>query len=136
MSKEGQHTMSAEWLPGAGLGLIGSAVAWLLSWRINTAKKDGRTEAAVEAAEDRDEGFRENLRDMRDEWRAGIAEVRTLAMITAKLQASQEVVNTVTAKALDAITSKLDAHQEKLNDHSATLKLVTELLTREQKGRQ
>ena len=115
--------MNADWVPGAGMGLLGSAVAWLLSWRVSSAKKDGQTE-------EREKGLRQDIRDLRDEMKAGVAEMRVVAAMAGKLQASQEVVNRVTAQTLESITDKLDRHESILADHSSTLKLVTELVTR------
>jgi hypothetical protein len=122
-----------DWIPAGVTGLVASVGGWLLSWRISSAKQDGRHEAEGIAREDRDEGFRQDLRDFRDEFRAGVAEMRTVSVATSKLQASQDVVNQVTAKAIESLVGRLDRHEEKLNDHAATLKLVTELLTREQR---
>lgn len=121
-----------DWLPASAMSVATAAGAWLLSWRISTAKRDGLYEARGIAQEDRDEGFRQDLRDVRDEFRSGVAEMRAVSTATAKLQASQDVVNQVTAKAIEGLANRLERHEEKLNDHAATLKLVTELLTREQ----
>lgn len=84
------------------------------------------------SAEDRTEGVRQDIQALRDDFKAGVAEMRTAAVGVATLQASQDKVNLYTAEAIKGIVSRQDRHEEKLNDHAATLKLVTELLTREQ----
>jgi hypothetical protein len=55
-------------------------------------------------------------------------ELRTLGSATMKLSASQDVVNSVTSKALESIILKMDRHEEKLADHASTLKLLTEVV--------
>jgi hypothetical protein len=55
-------------------------------------------------------------------------ELRTLGSATMKLSASQDVVNSVTSKALESIIAKMDRHEEKLADHASTLKLLTEVV--------
>lgn len=130
------NTMSTDWIPGAGVGLLGSIGAWILSWRISSARFEGQSEAEMQAikysAEDRTEGVRQDIQALRDDFKAGVAEMRTAAVGVATLQASQDKVNLYTAEAIKGIVSRQDRHEEKLNDHAATLKLVTELLTREQ----
>ena len=125
-------TMSADWVPGAGIGFLGSVGAWLLSWRVNSAKSEGRQETQMTRLADSDDGLREDLHELRDELKQAVTELRTVAGETAKLQASQDVVNKVTAKAIEALELKMENHDRALSDHAATLRLVTEILTKRQ----
>ena len=151
------ETMSTDWIPGAGVGLIGSAVAWLISWRINSARLEGHAEederrnsdlrladekrnGELRAADElrnaelrasaalRDADLRQDLRDLKEDWKAGIADVRKLADNMASLQSSQNVFNTVTAKAMDTMTDKLGRHDATLADHTSTLRLLTDVV--------
>lgn len=135
MTKE--HTLSTDWIPGAGVGLIGSAVAWLLSWRISAAKMEGSIEAKekaevvlldarAKAEMIRSDDLRADLRDLKEDWRAGIADVKRLAENVAAVQASQNVVNAVTAKALESLTEKMDRHEACLADHTNTIRMIVD----------
>lgn len=133
--------------PGAGLGLlgvIGSLLSWLFGWKEKSALAEERNaaaaksakeaaEKAIAASEDESEGFHQDMREFRDEFRLGLTEMRTVATSVAQQQASQSVVNSFTAKAIESMATRLDRHEEKINDHAATLKLVTELLTLNQR---
>ena len=138
-NKGAEHTMGYDWIPGAGVGLLGSAIAWLLSWRINSAKNEGAAEvqrkadvAMADAQQKADmiraDDLRADLRELKADWRAGIEDVRKLAENMAAVQSSQNVVNAVTAKAVDAITEKLDKHEACLADHTSTLRLLTNIV--------
>lgn len=131
--------MANDWIPGAGVGLIGSAIAWLLSWRINSAKIEGQNEsdrkadaaiAAVKEKSDlvRSDDLRADLREMKDDWRNGVTEVRELANAMTALQSSQNVVNAVTSKAIEGICDKQDRLEQIVSDHTATLRLLTEVV--------
>jgi chromatin segregation and condensation protein Rec8/ScpA/Scc1 (kleisin family) len=133
MAKGEERAMSTDWVPGVGTGFFGSIVAWLLSWRVAAARSEGKADADALRIQDRDEGFREDIRSLRDELRAGVTELRAVSSITAKLQASQDVVNQVTAKSLEAIVAKQDQHAEKLADHTSAIKLLTELIVRHER---
>lgn len=126
--------MSWEWAPGAGiavLGLAGSFAAWLQG----KAKQEGSTEAEQQALEDREEGTKQAILEFREEFRIGMAEMRTVSTSIARLESSQRVTNEVTARAIESIISRQDRIEEKVNDHGATLKLLTELATRDQTRR-
>jgi uncharacterized protein (DUF3084 family) len=108
---------------------------------MGTAKRDAQVEAALKnhteisqvketAADERNFDLREDLKDLRDQLRLAVAEMHSVASETARLQASQDVVNKVTAKALESIETKMDKHEQAISDHAATLRLVTELLTK------
>ena len=109
--------MANDWIPGAGVGVVGSIVAWLLSWRIATARGEERLEA-----------MRVDLRDLKEDFRSGMNEVRSFADATARLQSSQNVVNTVTAKSMEAMCDKQDKIEATVADHTATLRLLTEVV--------
>lgn len=117
MVTKGAHAMDASWVPSAGVGIVASIVAWLLSWRINTVR-----------GEERVEGIRSDLKELKEDFRAGMAEVRAFADASARLQSSQNVVNSVTSKALEAITDKQDKMDACLADHTSTLRLLTEVV--------
>lgn len=121
------------WEPGVGMGFLGSIGAWLLSWRVSAAKQEGQAKADAVRIQERDDGFREDIRGLRDELRDGVAELRAVSAVTSKLQASQDVVNQVTARTLESIISKQDAHAEKIADHTSAIKLLTELITRHER---
>lgn len=131
MSQSGEPPTSS-WLPGiifGIVGVIGGIWSWILNWRIKSAKEEGKTEVERERLEDRDDGFREDIRALRDELKDGISELRAVAAATARLQGSQDVVNAVTAKAIESISLKMEAHAEKLANHEADIRLITRLLT-------
>jgi hypothetical protein len=120
----------SDWIPGAGVGLIGSAIAWLLSWRIASAKNEGKTEAQEKADVVRAADIRQDLRDMKEDWRTGIASVQKVSDNVLSLQAKQNTVNEFTAKALESLTEKSDRHEQMLADHASTLRLMTDVLMR------
>jgi hypothetical protein len=124
--------MANDWIPW-GAGVVVSAVSWVVSWRIASAKSEGKTDAEIAAQEEQGTGLRQDIRDLRDDVRAGLAEMRTQATNFTALQASQDKVNVYTAEAIKAIVSKQERQEEKLNDHAAALRLLTELVTRDRK---
>ena len=120
--------MSADWIPVGSLGVISSVVAWLVAWRVSAARSEGRSDAQHDAEDAKDTSVKQDIRDLRNEVRATMEELRTLGSATIKLSASQDVVNSVTSKALESIILKMDRHEEKLADHASTLKLLTEVV--------
>ena len=116
--------MTWDWAPGAALAAIGS----LLSWRVASAKTEGSTGTEVRQLERDGSGLRQDIRDLRQELRDGASELRSLSAMLLKLQASQDVVNVMNAKALEAISRKQDGIADIVSDHSATLRILTELL--------
>lgn len=109
--------MDTGWVPGAVIGTLGSVGAWLLSWRINSAKQEQEAKSTRNA-----------LEELKSDFRAGMEEIRKLADATARLQSSQGVVNTLQSKALDAVVARQDQHADKLADHSSSLKLLLEMV--------
>lgn len=148
--------MSLDWIPTTGIGLGAGIVGWVLSWRISDAFREGRTdesekqigrrlEDADKFAKMSDEGFRRDFRDLRDEvrgalagvredYRQGLSEIRNVGLMASKLQASQDVVNNVTARAIEGITDKMERLETVVADHSSSLKLITELVTSRKAG--
>jgi hypothetical protein len=120
--------MAADWIPFGSLGVVSSVVAWLIAWRVSAAHSEGRSDAQHDAEALKDTTVKEDIRDLRNEVRATMEELRTLGSATIKLSASQDVVNSVTSKALESIIAKMDRHEEKLADHASTLKLLTEVV--------
>ena len=92
-------------------------MAWILSWRINSAR-----------SEERVDGIRQDVRDLKDDFRSGMADVRGFADQAARLQSSQNVVNNVTAKAIEGLCDKQDKIGQVVADHTATLRLLTEVV--------
>jgi hypothetical protein len=117
--------MPSDWIPGAGVGVLGSVVAWLLSWRIATARGEERLAA-----------MQTDLRDLKDDFRAGMSEVRSFADATARLQSSQNVVNSVTAKSIETMCDKQDKLESTVADHTATLRLLTEVVMSKKENQQ
>ena len=120
--------MSADWIPVGSLGVISSVVAWLVAWRVSAARSEGRSDAQHDAEDAKDTSVKQDIRDLRNEVRATMEELRSLGAATVKLSASQDVVNSVTSKALESIILKMDRHEERLADHASTLKLLTEVV--------
>jgi hypothetical protein len=99
-----------------------------VAWRVSAARSEGRSDAQHDAEDAKDTSVKQDIRDLRNEVRATMEELRTLGSATIKLSASQDVVNSVTSKALESIILKMDRHEEKLADHASTLKLLTEVV--------
>jgi hypothetical protein len=95
---------------------------------VSAARSEGRSDAQHDAEDAKDTSVKQDIRDLRNEVRATMEELRTLGSATMKLSASQDVVNSVTSKALESIILKMDRHEEKLADHASTLKLLTEVV--------
>jgi len=117
VTKGATNAMDGSWIPSAGVGIVASIVAWVLSWRINTVR-----------GEERMDGMRQDLRDLKEDFRSGMTEVRSFADATARLQSSQNVVNSVTAKTLEAMAEKQDKLEACVADHTSTLRLLTEVV--------
>jgi hypothetical protein len=99
-----------------------------VAWRVSAARSEGRSDAQHDAEDAKDTSVKQDIRDLRNEVRATMEELRILGAATVKLSASQDVVNSVTSKALESIILKMDRHEEKLADHASTLKLLTEVV--------
>ena len=137
----GETDTMTDWVQVTAVGLVSSIASWLVSWRIATERQAVKSDAVAtrladhEAAQaDTDESLRGELHEFRNDWKAGMTELRSVAASIGQLQASQDVVNKVTAKALEGISERLDKHDDKLSDHGATIKLLTELVTRKGGG--
>lgn len=140
-SEGATSTMSLDWLPTVGISLGSGALAWLVSWRVSDAVRQGRSDSLEKMQAANSAGLRQDLRDLRDEVhgsvtgfreevRSALNELRGVTLLTSKLQASQDVVNNVTARAIEGITDKVDRLETVTADHSSSLKLITELVTR------
>jgi hypothetical protein len=116
-----EHTMSTDWIPGAAVGVVSGFLSWLLGWRINSAKGDAQSEERLS-------GMQADIREIRDDFKAGMIEVRSFADLAARLQSSQNVVNQVTAKSLESICEKQERIESTVADHTATLRLLTEVV--------
>lgn len=89
----------------------------------------------MKGVDDRNEDFRQDFHELKQQLQSGVSEVRALATTIAALQSSQDVVNAVNADAVKAVVAKLERNEEraegnqgKINDLAGTLKLISELL--------
>ena len=121
------------WVPGAAVGLLGSFAAWILSWRINSEQREAAEDVALTANQQVGADLRIDIKEFRQEMREAIDEIREKTSLSIAWQASQDKVNLYTSKAIESIVATQDRHGEKLNDHAATLKLLTTLITQQQK---
>lgn len=135
-----EKTMDANWIPGAGLGLIGTIVAWIMGRAKFEARADAMREADDKRFEDIDGGLHEDLSTLRDELKAGVAELRALAMASAKRDGAQDVINKVTTETLTGLADRLDTHDRvheridaTLTEHAVSLRLLTQLMDRRSK---
>ena len=126
----GDAAVIADWVPGAGVGVVMSAVGGLLAWRIGSAKKEGRDGATLKQLDTEDRGLRQDIRDLRDELRSSTKELQKVSDLALAFKSSQDVVNVMQSKATEAVVRKLDEHAAVLQDHSGTLRILQELLTR------
>lgn len=125
------------WLPGVAVGIVVGALGF---WR-----KTGISEAQLKAELDNlrqefnltrendraaDGRFHDELSGLQDELREAVTEFRTASMNIAKLSASQEVINTVTSKALEGILQKQEGQAHAITEANATMRLLSELLKR------
>jgi hypothetical protein len=94
-----------------GSGSVAGMVS-LLAWRIAAARTEGRSEAEQAAHAQNIQALREEIAEARKEFRAGLAELHTVASLTAQLKSSQDVVNVMNAKAFESIVSRLDKHDD------------------------
>jgi len=124
------------------MGALGSIGAWILSWRISAARHEGSDsvrQAGFAAAiselkttvADRDEMLRSDIRDMRDEFSGRLDELQKSYASYQAAFASQEKVNIFTSEAIKGIVATQERQGDKISDHAASLKLLTELVTRE-----
>lgn len=135
------------WIPGAALGLVGilgSALGWLFGWKENNARTEVQLEGEQSSVASRlgdlradfkaeRTAFAEHVGELRAELKSSTQEMRTAATTIAAMQERQSVVNDVTAKTLEGIVSKLDRHDEVIHDHTATLRLLTALVTKDRR---
>ena len=121
--------MAMDWVPGVGIGfigLLGSIAAWLRAG----GKREGATEMQMDKLATSDDGLRDDLHSIVCRLDDVAKEMRMVSAQTGSFIASQDVVNRVTARGLENLESKLEKHDSAISDHAATLRLVTELLTR------
>lgn len=116
--------MTWDWTPGAAIAALGS----YFSWRVASAKREGTEDATFKSLDKEDAGLRQDIRDLRDELRSTATELRSVGALALKLQASQDVVNVMTAKALEGISRKQDEQAATIASHGGTLELLSELL--------
>ena len=126
----GNAAVIPDWVPVAGVGVIMSTATGLLAWRIGSATKEGQDGATLKQLDTEDRGLRQDIRDLRDELRSSTKELQKVSDLALAFKSSQDVVNVMQSKATESIAKKLDEHADIINDHSATLRILQELLTR------
>jgi hypothetical protein len=131
--------MNLDWLPGLaagiGAGLVGSGlVMWkqaaVTEERIGAMKEASKKE--MQALERRLEESSKNAHDsdgeMSEELKQACKDLHQIAGDFKALVASQSVINDVVNKALASVVLKLEHQQAQLNDHSASITVLRELV--------
>ena len=144
MNLRGDAAVMENWIPTFGGGLIASGIAWILSWRIASARAEEQTVGELKRADTlrssdlqraeelraadakRSDELRSDLREMKNAWNDGVQRVQELAENMAGLAAGQNSVNVFTAKAIEGITDKVERHAEILADHTSTIRLIVD----------
>lgn len=111
---------------GAGIGIVTSALA---NWR-----KQGITEAVFQ---ERLEMMKAELKSARadsdKDLKEQMVEVRATTLMLAKLQSSQDVTNTMSAKTLESVVGKVEILSKSQSELQATMSLIREWLDRQNK---
>jgi hypothetical protein len=148
--------MNTDWVPQAGVGLLATIAGWALGWWRAQGQHDAKTDAELKASrdasaaemkafkdasaketrisEDREDDLRRDIRELREDLRVGIDELRKAASRSDAWQSKQDTVNVFTTKAIESLIATQEKHAEKLNDHGSSIKLLTELVTRENRS--
>lgn len=127
------------WLFGAA-GTVWAILQAFLSRRERSAKREGKQEGAAEVEQkraeeqrerldDRDDNLRDDIRRLRDQLGKLFDKLDTVAAQGIELQTTQNLTNTMTAKALESLATKQERHSEQLADHAATLRLLNNIVT-------
>lgn len=146
----GTESGAAGWIFGA-VGTVWAIAQSILSRRERSAKREGRQEGAAEVEqrrieeqkdldqrrmdeqkerlEDRDDTLRDEIRRLRDQLGKLFDRLDAVAAQGIELQTTQNLTNTMTAKALESLATKQERHSEQLADHAGTLKLLNSIVT-------
>lgn len=153
MSRGNSETMSTDWVPSAGFGVVSTFLAWIVSWRVSNSKLEGKLQAEGENAEavriagvkradeiraadskradelraadaQRADELRKEFQSLKDAWFSGIERVQELSDNMARLQSSQNVLNEMSSKRLESLTDKVERHGEMLADHTSSIRLL------------
>ena len=122
--------MSADWVPGAVVATIMSAAGSLLSWRVASAKREGMADAELSRLNEKDSGLREDIQGLRVDLRDSTQTIQKTSDLLIALQARQDVVNAMSAKALESFSARQDELSRQVGDHGRTLAILNELLKR------
>jgi hypothetical protein len=118
--------MALEWLPGALLAVAGSGLAFWRSISVSEARLDLRVnalEATQKAAQMDYAAIGAKLERASEQMTAAAGSFQAA-------QASQTVINGFTTKVLDSLASKLETQEKQVNEHSSTLALVREWISK------
>ena len=151
------------WIEPTGVPILASAFAWIMAWRVSSAKFETQVQADTkrsnelrEADEKRADELREadarranelheatlkqseelkcELKELKSAWTSGIDRVQDLAENIASLQGSQNQVNAYTARALDSLSDKVEQHGSILADHTSTIRLLVDRVMMKKEG--
>lgn len=119
-------------------GGVGIASAALMLWK-NAAVSDKEYNLRIASIKEelkkgndlldkRDEEFTSDVKNI-------LNELRAVVLTVAKLQASQDVINSVTASTLASLAKKNDEHEKALNELQGSVSFIRQLFERmEKKG--
>lgn len=134
MSESAGNNMAFDWVPGAVLGVAGSAIAWWRSTGIAEALVKERIEQIKQEMAKGTQLSAKVDDDFKEELCAAINELRAVTLTMAKMSSGQDVLNTVTQKALESLTRKSEANEKAISELQATTSLIRQWLERQNKG--
>jgi hypothetical protein len=138
--------VALEWLPGAAIALAGGGLSWWKATdiaRIELAKNVEITKVQIEnsiekiksdllyssrANERTDDEFKRDLY-------SAVADLRAVTLTIAKLTSGQDVINAMTAKAMESYARKQEEQERAISDIKASVAVMSEWLKRmEERG--
>lgn len=126
--------MPLDWVPGAALGVAGAALAWWRASGISEAKFQSRLEQIKEEMSKGAARAKEVDGDFKEELCAAINELRAVTLTMAKMSSGQDVLNAVTAKAIESLTGKAETNAKAINELQATMSLIRQWLDKSNKS--
>ena len=110
---------------GGGVGILASMV---MDW----AKRSRSGEITAAVFQERIDGLKKELatskEDSAGDMETIVRELKVFSEMVVRLQSSQDVVNAVTAKALDSIAKKTESYDHMLSEIRTTQGMLGELL--------
>ena len=124
--------------------VVGGAVAAAVGyWRdqVTRADREARFDEQIKAlkeqikageekAEDDDGTLKEQLRDLRGDFKDAIAEMKAVAMTVAKSEGTRDAFMAMTTKAIEAVITTQEKHSGLIAEHTAQLRNVAEYIER------